>query len=855
MRIANILFDHASPGALIVDLTRDAVSEDVEHELPPGHIGSTVREPPGEGEVEADCVLWLRQVDPETPPDPPILEGAGPDDRQVIHVIFARSIEHFIEMGLVEDAAERGLEIASLHMTEKRALRFAAVLKAAAPDARDRTRLRLVNEHRVTRALLRWLDDEVRRSRATEEEATSKLSGVRSRAEQAERERASLAERLEAAQEELQHLRAQRAEAEESLLRLRREHAATVDELARSRTSAERTAERLQEELAGREHHEARAEQLEAELDRVFHRLRRSRQAVTFRVGRATTKALRASRKNPLTLPVSWISAFRSEDEIVAELDPARLRREEPIASPSARAGIDVAAVERDYFLTGVELGGGPGPCVAGVVGPRLARELAAATRFHALTPNAWRHVLEADPPSYVLVTRDGLAPGSAWGQFGTPAGKDGAAELSQLLAWCHARSLPVAYWDTLGKPAPRLGLPMGLSFDAAFSVSARRCADEVPGARQVEHLLPGVELLVHSPVGRPTGKPSGVIFAGSFDRRSPRDQLEILAALLRAAPSGSLEIFDAMWGYQGAAAAAVRFPDDLVPATQPRPSVEAEARAMRAAGVVIASNAVSEADFPAWQALRGLASGAHVVSTPAALDDPRLASSISWAVPDTDHAALFERLVDKPVLSDDAAVRVLRHVAGRYDLRDRLDRIAAHFGVPAVARPRAAFDVVAQPSSEEEANALADWVQAQTTAPRSVRVVASEGVDPDALRGRVSSRVVPVSHVRDIIPRSGSTDATHLYLWDPGRSDGADVLGHLADAARWSDAEIVAVAGDPGANGPRIPFGYSSRPDIAAAAVRVDAMQDRPLPQPSSIVPALLSEGARQFVALTEDA
>ena len=218
-------------------------------------------------------------------------------------------------------------------------------------------------------------------------------------------------------------------------------------------------------------------------------------------------------------------------------------------------------------------------------------------------------------PPSYVLVTADGLEPGAAWAGWGTPGGRDGAAMLRELVSWCRAIHLPVVYWDTVG--ARRL--PGGVRFDAVFTVSERPALNQQPGA---ELLLPGVEPLVWNPIAVAPVAPKNPIYVGAFDRRGSAGELAALEALLGAAADRGLEILDTNAGLQGPLASAVRFPAGLAGLARRRPPAEAEREAIKSAGLVVCSNASARGDFPSWDLLRALAMGMHVVSTPAELQD-----------------------------------------------------------------------------------------------------------------------------------------------------------------------------------------------------------------------------------------
>src|SRR5262249_5778054 len=160
-----------------------------------------------------------------------------------------------------------------------------------------------------------------------------------------------------------------------------------------------------------------------------------------------------------------WIRAFRGGDDVLEKLRSVAL-----LGSGTRRASsLQLAAIEKDLLLLGLEAGARTLPGVAGVVGPRLGEELAASAHFRALAPHSWRHLCEVELPAYVLVTADGLQMGAPWTRWGTPGGRDGSALLRELVGWCRATHVPVVYWDTIGAGRP---LPSDLRFDAVFTVS-----------------------------------------------------------------------------------------------------------------------------------------------------------------------------------------------------------------------------------------------------------------------------------------------------------------------------------------------------------------------------------------------
>lgn len=786
MRIANILYEYAGAGARVVDLTPDGVAERVRGELPPEFLGE-IRRHAASGDRDAVVLQALG-------------ETLSWDVEGTVVVVFAERIDAFFGAGLVTEAASRGLEVVDVHVTERPELRHAAVLRRS---ERGAELLRVVNEYRIVRPMLRRLDEETDRARESAHKA-------RVMKERAENELAGTAR---------------------ALAELRDERAPRAAELERLRGASAK----LDRTLAERDAYRKRAEQLEAELERVHHRLRRSRESVTFRVGRATTVALRAARKKPWTLPKSWVDTFRGKDPLVDELDPSRLRA----PAPKVDAGEDdLEAVERRHFLLGMGPRGAAAS-VAGVVGHRLARQLARNGSFRLLTPNAWRHLLEVESPAFVLVTRDGMAPGTAWGDFGSPQGRDGTAELTALTQWCARRGLPVVWWDTLGVPALRHGAPRGPRFDAVFTVSPRLAAEGE--GRRVEPLLPALEPYLHAPLGGAGEPPRGVVFAGRFDRRLPRRQLASLGAILDASKGRGLRILDEAWGYQGVGAAAVRLPEALQPYARPRPGHEAEAWSIRDAGISVTVHDADDADFPSWQALRSLALGAQVISTPGAFVDdaltPRIAQVASEVEAETALTAAFER---PPMFVEH---ELLDRLASEYGLASRLSTMAERLGTAEVATPRAVLDLLAFPRSNEELAALGGWLKRQQLLPRRLRLVVADGVDVDRL-----ASPVPVSRLRRLagaMPTLRAEGATHVVPWGAGVSARRDGLQQLSRAIRWSDAPVVAL--DAAATSARMT--YSQQEDVDLAAVRVESLAGRLPDDLSAVVERLVDAGMPQLV------
>lgn len=274
MRIADIVALCAEPGAFVLDRTLPSAGVSAYAELSPDHEVSLLREPPAErGRALA---IVLSQL-----PSPRVELGPAGAERAV-HVILADALERFIEEGVLEAAAVAGWELASVHATQHPTLRHAVVLRSPA-SAVERSRLRSVNEYRLSRALLNVREEEVRRLRAALEELGARL-------DEARREAASARSQTSALSNELAELRAQR----------------------------DRDAQLVKEAAEAR----ARVRRLEEQLRHATKRLLAARSALSFRLGRATKVALREAASDPLGLPRRWLETFRGPDEVMADLEP-----------------------------------------------------------------------------------------------------------------------------------------------------------------------------------------------------------------------------------------------------------------------------------------------------------------------------------------------------------------------------------------------------------------------------------------------------------------------------------------------------------------------------------------------------
>lgn len=198
------------------------------------------------------------------------------------------------------------------------------------------------------------------------------------------------------------------------------------DELARLREAHARTSRALDAAVAEARRERERADAAVTRAAVLRKKLEAARGSVSFRLGRATRVALDTGD------PRRWLRTFRGDDEILDDLadDPADdVRAETPLDPEVVLAG---AAVD-------------PSP---------LAVLEGSALQARTLTPHGWRAELELRPASLVIVTGDVLASGTPWGDWGTPGGRDGRALLGELVAWCRARGIAVAYWGAPPVPA-----------------------------------------------------------------------------------------------------------------------------------------------------------------------------------------------------------------------------------------------------------------------------------------------------------------------------------------------------------------------------------------------------------------
>lgn len=786
MRIADILFSHAVPGAFVLDMTPESAGLSKHAALAAG-LGLPHQRGPAGAPEGAPLAIVLHSLAPSGQEVSSLdLQGSEALASSVAHVVFFDRVEAALEHGLLDLATRTGYQLASTHRTEHRVYRYAAVFTRPDGESSSSHR-RLVTEYRFDKLVLGELEREHAKAVRERDDLKQKAAELRTSHE-------DLRTKYNDLRTENQQLRT-----ENNLL------AAEARQMTRARDEANREADAQHKQV----------KEYENRLNTTFQALERSRKSMGFRVGLATWAATStSSRKNPLSMPRRFMETFRGRDEV---LD--KLRESTKVgAAPRRESRAETSAIARSVLLLGLDPVSQSGRGVAGVVGPRFAEELSATVPFRALSPHNWRYLLEVGPPSCVLVTSDGLQAGTPWAGWGTPGGRDGAAMLRELINWCRTIRLPVVYWDTVGSRR----MPGGVRFDAVFTVSRRSGAGQAAGA---EILLPAVEPLMWNPIGVAQGVATNPIYVGAFDRRLSAGELATLEAVLGAAAGRGLEILDSNAGLQGPLAGTVRFPDAVSSLARRRPPAEAERAAIKRAGIVLCGNPFAGADFPSWDMLRALAMGMHVVSTPAELDDDVLRHAIEMAGNATGAAEALERLAQRPLL--DATWRgAFDHVLAAYSLRDRLDQIAARSGIVTVAGTQPRVAVLARLRSEADARALREFLTGQTVAPAAVRVLVDGEIDGKAL---LADAIDParVSWLRsDEVQEStalGDVDATHVLWWNQDTPLIAEAIEELTLAARFATAQVLALAAEEAASGAPL-YRYGPIPADCVVAVEREA-------------------------------
>jgi len=108
---------------------------------------------------------------------------------------------------------------------------------------------------------------------------------------------------------------------------------------------------------------------------------------------------------------------------------------------------------------------------VAGVVGGALRAQLDPECSLFTFGPNGWTAVLEDAQPHLLLVESDTFANDGSWqAELGTDAPGE---ELRRLVAWCRAREIPTAFWNTTDPLGFDRWLAVAGLFDNVFTVDA----------------------------------------------------------------------------------------------------------------------------------------------------------------------------------------------------------------------------------------------------------------------------------------------------------------------------------------------------------------------------------------------
>jgi hypothetical protein len=256
MRIPDIIAEHTAPGAAIIDLTPEPAGL-ASYLALPASFGTSYRRALAGGDA---AVAVVARTLPTGSESGGFTLEVGKVATRTVHVVFFAEPADVTAVGLLEQAARAGLELYTTHFTMQPPYRFAVVLgpERAPTGASAATRLRMVNQARFGELVVRLREEELERARARVE----KVDQLERRLEAARIELSAIKDAMKAE-------RAERAEIERALAVARRRLAAV-------------------------------------------------RGALSFRIGRATTVALRKARVAPLAVPGLFLATLRGEDELLA---------------------------------------------------------------------------------------------------------------------------------------------------------------------------------------------------------------------------------------------------------------------------------------------------------------------------------------------------------------------------------------------------------------------------------------------------------------------------------------------------------------------------------------------------------
>lgn len=447
MRITDIVSKYSKPDSIVVDTSQGNVLTPYLM-LPPNFQVTVLSSEKASTEVLANPNTILACIAQE-------LTGSDLESAQRIIVLVHDSSELFGEYGRLFPAS-RGWEVSSIHLSNHSQLRIAIVLTRSKTEPH---RLAESNEFNIMRFIWRLNAP----ANGTIREQKTRL--------------ASLA-------------------AENSFLQTRDRQ---LTDLIAAHTRLRQTQNNT--ELALR-NQKVQNQQLRQLLDKAYRRLEKSRKSVSFKLGRATTVSLRDLRKNKLKTASGWLQTFRGPDEILVDTERSRHLKNFPHQSDESSNGVH--AVAKENLLLGSTRRTGTGPVIAGIASQRMESHFAASTTYLGLTPNTWLYLLEEENPDFLLICSDGLEPGTAWGSFGVPDGRDASSVLRELAKQCNERQIPLVYWDTKGTYRQRLGAPRGCTFDAIYSVNPEHAGTKIDENEFAVQLLePAVALSLFNPVAR----------------------------------------------------------------------------------------------------------------------------------------------------------------------------------------------------------------------------------------------------------------------------------------------------------------------------------------------------------------
>lgn len=221
MRIQDIIAQHVRPGAFVVDLTRAEDELVATDWMSPDSGVHYTRAPKAHASPPAVTLVVRTLGASDSASGLPELGAAAPG---IIHLVLVDRAETAVELGLLEAAAVEGWELASSHSVGKKSYPFGLLFRAPEPECQHLERLRLLNEYRYDKLLLRLRTDHVARLERRLQRAAESLAKEKKRRNAAE-ERAVAAERAAAAVDsgELEQERATAGRLRAQVLRLSRE--------------------------------------------------------------------------------------------------------------------------------------------------------------------------------------------------------------------------------------------------------------------------------------------------------------------------------------------------------------------------------------------------------------------------------------------------------------------------------------------------------------------------------------------------------------------------------------------------------------------------------------------------------